>query len=234
LILQTTRTAARGHGIPIGSGLSQEALQRKVPDDHISSHQQGGEIERLLSKPGEIDRLLGFTDQTIFNVKTTTIQPDQSLNQQSGGGNPTQTSPLKPQRLTPSHAKTVLKIGSSSFLVGVLIATGQFISQQSPALSSTTAIRTSQGKPPGTTNKPVTITATDDCWVAIRSSSTSIVYQGILKRGQTLNLVLPRGFAIYPGRPEALKIIIAGREQQLTPELRWSSFPMNNNSSGQQ
>jgi hypothetical protein len=77
----------------------------------------------------------------------------------------------------------------------------------------------------------VTITATDDCWVAIRSSSPSIVYQGILKRGQALNLILPKGFEIYQGRPEALKIMIAGREQALTPELRWHSLPINNDQS---
>ena len=202
-----------------------------MQDDYSSSHRQTGEIERLLSQPGEIDRLLGITDQTIFTTKTTTTRPDPPHDQHSSGGNPTQKPALKPQRLTPAHGKTALKIGSSSFLLGVLIATGQFISQQSPALSSTTAIRTSQGKPPGTTNKPVTITATDDCWVAIRSSSPSIVYQGILEQGQTLNLVLPKGFEIYPGRPEALKIMIGGREQALTPELRWHSLPINNDQS---
>lgn len=205
-----------------------------MQDDYSSSHRQTGEIERLLSQPGEIDRLLGLTDQTIFNTKTTITRPDPPHDQHSSGGNPTQKPPLKPQRLTPAHGKTALHIGSSSFLLGVLIATGQFISQQSPALSNTAAVRPNHEKPSDPTTSAVTITATDDCWVAIRSISPSIVYQGILEQGQTLNLVLPKGFEIYPGRPEALKIMIAGREQSLPPELRWHSLPINNDQSHQQ
>jgi len=80
----------------------------------------------------------------------------------------------------------------------------------------------------------VTITATDHCWVAIRSSSPSIVDHGILEQGQTLNLVLPKRFETYPCRPEALKIMIAGRAEPLKPELRWHLFPMNNDRPRQQ
>ena len=171
-----------------------------------------GEIDRLLTKPGEIDRLLDHIDQDI--IKSKARQKTRITNQ-----------PIKQRHHARSDRTNLLKIGSLSFLLGGVIATGHFYSQHSSASSEPAQLNNRESEASLQPTTPVIIEATDDCWISVRSASKSILYEDVLQEGQSLRLILPSGFEIYAGRPESLTVKINGTESSLSPQLRWHPFP---------
>lgn len=184
------------------------------------------EIERLLRQPGEIDRLLGLTEADISQGTIHTNRKQQnalprSPKKHTDGDQPcTTTNKSTITRLIPSlkifAAITAITIG----IVGIL--TGQFYSQQ-PNKGET--IKATEPTPTVQNQITATIQATQDCWMEIRDFSSNTVFEGILEEGKSLNLSLPEGFEIYPGRPETLLLNVDGVDVTLGNELRWHQFP---------
>ena len=189
------------------------------PKDH--------EIERLLNKPGEIDRLLGITEKDLLNWSKSRPKPEQKSLPKS----PDAQSRKRPRVDFPDLAGLGLFLARHRqrgviLMVVFTAAVGSLLAYNHLRQGSRSqADQPIESVSPASNLISATILAKSDCWMEIRDLSAKTLYEGILKQGKSLSLTLPEGFEIYPGRPEMLELKVDGEAVKLGNALRWYRFP---------
>ena len=186
------------------------------------------EIARLLRKPGEIDRLLGVSEDEIrawsesYSRVLSEVQPSSRLAGSTSDGATENNDHQQAQAST----LALKKIGTITLLVISLIAAVQvFRGDRQPRQLKSPVPPVAADVNGDPAVRSTVIRATQDCWMEVRDASRTTLFEGILKQDETLTLSLPEGFEIYPGKPETLLITVDGEAAKLGYELRWYRFP---------
>lgn len=184
------------------------------------------EIERLLNKPGEIDRLLGITEKDLVLWSKSRSKPEQKSLPKSEEAQSRKRPALFFSGL--SSVQSLLASRRQLLVILIVVFTSGvgsiFAYNHLRQVSQNQVVKPIESIPTASNQVSATILARSDCWMEIRDLSAQTLYEGILKKGKSLNLTLSGGFEIYPGRPEMLELNLDGEDVKLGNELRWYRF----------